>query len=103
MHPNVSDPNSSAAPQAANTLLQNEGHKRMAYVFYAAIHNALIDDKVVDPAPLENEDDNGCEKTFGSGTSAGKNPGAPDIQRSWSMACKMLTAEGNTQKGFGPV
>lgn len=50
---------------------QNEGHKRMAYVFYAAILRALRADEVVEPAPKEKEDETGCEKEYGKGISAG--------------------------------
>lgn len=55
----------------ANTGEQNEGHKRMAYVFYAAILRALRADEVVEAAPKEEEANTGCDKEYGTGISAG--------------------------------
>ncbi|KAM0330967.1 hypothetical protein ACHAQA_003924 [Verticillium albo-atrum] len=50
----------------------NEGHKRMAYVFYAAIHRALNAGRIQEAAPKESEAQTGCEKRAGNGEYAGK-------------------------------
>ncbi|KAL2202779.1 hypothetical protein CC79DRAFT_1344773 [Sarocladium strictum] len=49
----------------------NEGAKRCAYVFYAAIHRALMANKVKAAAPKESNDGMGCDKQFGNGIFAG--------------------------------
>jgi hypothetical protein len=51
--------------------VQNEGAKRCAYVFYAAIHRALTANKVKVAAPKESNDGTGCDKQFGNGIFAG--------------------------------
>lgn len=49
----------------------NEGHRRMAYVFFAAIMRALKDGSVKQPAPKSSEPDEGCDKKFANGIYAG--------------------------------
>ncbi|SPN96486.1 uncharacterized protein DNG_00014 [Cephalotrichum gorgonifer] len=50
----------------------NEGHRRVAYIFYAAIHRALAAGKVKKAAPKESQDRSGCDKKFGNGIYAGE-------------------------------
>ncbi|KAF7549363.1 hypothetical protein G7Z17_g6445 [Cylindrodendrum hubeiense] len=57
----------------------DEGHRKMAYVFYKAINEAASDNKLVEPSGDFEAANSVCDKVFGSGIGAG----------------------GKTQRGFG--
>lgn len=56
---------------------KDEGHKRMAYIYYAAITRALRAGKVKEAADMEQTGSVNCDKVRGNGEFSRKFHGAP--------------------------
>ena len=53
-------------------MVQDEGYRRMAYVFYAAINRAIVADRIKPAADMTASENKFCDKEPGNGGFAGK-------------------------------